>query len=103
MLIQIGGNLRIQMEGILSQKKQKKKHNFGFINPLMVAEKIIMVKEVKTRNLWCVPNQNGLKCKNNLERSVGGKKYASTFLHSAYLTTLRMRLAFEGQIRNKKD
>ena len=38
------------MEGILSQGK-KKKHNFGFINPLMVAEKIIMVKEVKTRNL----------------------------------------------------
>ena len=37
------------MEGILSQ--EKKKHNFGFINPLMVAEKIIMVKEVKTRNL----------------------------------------------------
>lgn len=36
------------MEGILSQ--EKKKHNFGFINPLMVAEKII-IKEVKTRNL----------------------------------------------------
>ena len=36
---------------LIPKKKKKKEHNFGFINPLMVAEKIIMVKEVKTRNL----------------------------------------------------
>lgn len=48
-VLYVNTNWREFTEGILSQKKQKKKHNFGFINPLMVAEKIIMVKEVKTK------------------------------------------------------
>ena len=68
----------------------------------MVAEKIIMVKEVKTRNLWCVPNQNGLKCKNNLERCVGGIKVCLHFPPFCIFDNFAHDISFWGSNTQQK-